>query len=102
MKITKYIFFALFFITLSWGAQAVKITSSSQLLNGNHADGVIGDYLLWNDSVSFVISDIPNTTSPGNTGGLCIDAALHDGIDDFDLFYLYLVGKLKKLSLKSF
>ncbi|MEA2078230.1 MAG: metallophosphoesterase [Candidatus Marinimicrobia bacterium] len=89
MKIMKYLLL-LCIIGISWAAQATKITSDTQLLTGDHAVGVIGDYILSNDSVSFIISDIPNVLYPGNTGGLCIDAALNGGIDDFDLMYLYL------------
>jgi len=90
MKIIKHILLTLSIISFAWSANALKITSSAQLLSGNHAKGVIGDYLIDNDSASFVISDIPNTLYPGKSGGLCIDAALEGGSDDFDLLYLYL------------
>lgn len=89
MKIMKYLLL-LGIIGISWAAQATKITSNAQLLSGDHAVGIIGDFILLNDSVSFIISDIPNVLYPGNTGGLCIDAALNGGMDDFDLMYLYL------------
>ncbi len=90
MKPIKYLLLLIYLISFSWGAQALKITSTSQLLNGTNASGVVGDYLLANDSVSFIISDIPNTLSWGNTGGQLVDACLSGGLDDFDLFYLYL------------
>ncbi|MCK4819663.1 hypothetical protein KA005_28110, partial [bacterium] len=89
MKIMKYLLL-LSIIGISWAAQATKITSSAQLLTGDHAVGIIGDYLIKNDSVSFIVSDIPHAISHGNTGGQCIDAALNGEIDDFDLMYLYL------------
>ncbi|MCK4530218.1 MAG: metallophosphoesterase [Candidatus Marinimicrobia bacterium] len=90
MKLIKWILFSLCLINLSWGALATKITSDTQLIPGDHALGVVGDYLISNDSVDFIISDIPNSVYPGNTGGLCIDAALNGGMDDFVLMYLYL------------
>lgn len=80
----------LIFISILGASQALQITSTSQLISGPDADGVVGDYLLANDSVEFVITDIPHAVSNANTGGQCIDAALLGGLDDFDLFYLYL------------
>ena len=90
MKFIKHIILVLSLISLAWATNALKITSPAQLLSGDHATGVVGDYLLSNDSASFIISDIPNTLSPGKSGGLCIDATLEGGSDDFDLLYLYL------------
>lgn len=71
-------------------SQALKITSASQLLPGNKAKGIVGDYLISNNTVSFVISKISHKINPGKSGGLVIDATLGGGLDDFDLFYLYL------------
>ncbi|MCF7832715.1 MAG: metallophosphoesterase [Candidatus Marinimicrobia bacterium] len=90
MKRIKYTLILLSLLSLTWAANAVKITSSAQLISGTNANGVIGDYLLMNDSVNFVISDIPNAYSSSNTGGQCIDAALIGGLDEFKLLYLYL------------
>ena len=80
----------LLIINLAWGAEAFVITNNSYLLSGSRANGVLGDYIIKNDSVSFVINNIPNTKSPGKSGGLCIDAVVNGGQDDFDLMYLYL------------
>ncbi|MFA6619145.1 MAG: metallophosphoesterase [Candidatus Neomarinimicrobiota bacterium] len=71
-------------------SQAFKITQSSQLLSGNKAKGIIGDYLIDNNTASFVISNISHKINPGKSGGLCLDATLKGGLDDFDLLYLYL------------
>ena len=90
MDFRKSIIFLFSIISFAWAAQALVISSSSQLLPGDDAEAIVGDYLLKNDSVSFVISDIPNTISPGKSGGLCIDAVVNGGQDDFDLMYLYL------------
>jgi predicted phosphodiesterase len=90
MKSVKYAIFLLSFMSFSFGAEALKITSSSQLINGNNATAAVGDYLIKNESASFIISDIPRILSPGTSGGQCIDAALNGGSDDFDLMYLYL------------
>lgn len=76
--------------TILQASQAFKITSNSQLLSGDNALGIVGDYLLKNDSVSFVISDITHLTSQKKYGGNIIDAAFQSGLDDFDLMYLYL------------
>jgi predicted phosphodiesterase len=101
MKFIKYIILVLSLISLAWAANALKITSSAQLLAGSNATGVVGDYLLNNDSASFIISDIPNTLSPGKSGGLCIDAVLNGGLDDFDLMYLYLDKDWPRQSIYS-
>ncbi len=77
-------------INTAYASQALLITSTSQLLNGSNAFGAVGDYLLSNDSVKIIITDISHNLSPGNTGGQLVDAALIGGTDDFDLFYLYL------------
>ncbi len=90
MKKQHLISILLIIIGFANAAQVSKITSSSQLFSGTHANGVVGDYIIKNDSVSFVIADIPNTKSPGKSGGLCIDAVVNGGQDDFDLMYLYL------------
>ena len=90
MKILRQIILLLSLITTGWAAEATIITTNSQLLSGDDAQGVIGDYLLKNDSISFVISDIANIISPGKSGGNIIDAVVGSGLDDFDLMYLYL------------
>ena len=101
MKPIKHLLLFICLISFSWGAQAIKINSNSQLLSGTHATAVIGDYLIKNDSVSFIISDIPNTLSPGKTGGLCIDATINGSMDDFDLMYLYLNKDWPRQSMYS-
>ncbi len=101
MKSIKYLFLLICLISFSWGAQAIKISSDSQLLSGTHTTAVIGDYLIKNDSVSFIISDIPNTQYPGKSGGLCIDATLEGGSDDFDLLYLYLNNDYPRQAIYS-
>lgn len=90
MNFRKSIIFLFSLISFAWAAQALVISNSSQLLSGDDAEALVGDYLLINDSVSFIISDISNTISPGKSGGLCIDAVVNGGRDDFDLMYLYL------------
>ena len=90
MKYLVQFYLLLLSLSILGASQALKITSTDQLISGPDADGAIGDYLLKNDSVQFVISDIPHAVANANTGGQCIDAVLTGGLDDFDLFYLYL------------
>ncbi|MEW5740405.1 MAG: CehA/McbA family metallohydrolase [Myxococcota bacterium] len=58
------------------GATATQITEADQLVGGNWAQGVVGDYLLENDRIRVVIQAPGRTISPTPYGGTIIDADL--------------------------
>jgi hypothetical protein len=66
---------------------ARRITDPADLITGPLADGQVGDYLLANDVVRFIIQDAPKRDmySVGCFGGNIIDAELigHPGLDNF-------------------
>ena len=71
----------LFLFTLgtapAFGAtHAQWIDSTAQLIPGSAAVGQIGDLLLWNDEVSFIISSIAHPYGYADSGGNIIDAVL--------------------------
>ena len=58
------------------GASAVRITDASQLLQGPTAQGRLGDYLLENGRVRFVIQGPDRTLGPLPYGGTVLDGVL--------------------------
>lgn len=56
-------------------AYAGRMTQTAELLTGPQAEGQIGDFILTNGAVSFVIEDLENTHGNGATGGNVLDAA---------------------------
>jgi hypothetical protein len=55
-------------------ARAVRITSEAELLSGRTARGRVGDFKLWNDKVTFVLSDVGLDDGYQRYGGLPVDA----------------------------
>ncbi len=70
-------------------AQAFRVTSQNQLLMGPAADGKIGDYVLKNDKVAFLIGDKNNYHGYMKSGGNVLDAVYNGGEDEFDEFHTY-------------
>ncbi len=73
------------------GAIAKRITSEDELIGGPAADGKIGDYLLKNDRVAFVIGNKDNYHGYMRSGGNVLDAALtsanYDLLDEFHTYF---------------
>ncbi len=70
-------------------AQAFQVTQTSQLLLGPAADGRIGDYVLKNDKVAFLIGNLNNYHGYMKCGGNVLDAVYSNGEDEFDEFHTY-------------
>ena len=70
-------------------AQAYRVTSTSQLLKGPAAAGKLGDYVLKNDKVAFLIGDLNNYHGYMKSGGNVLDAVYNGGEDEFDEFHTY-------------
>jgi Calcineurin-like phosphoesterase len=69
---------------------AFQITSTSDLLGGASATGVVTDYMMANDSIVVVISDIPHDGFHAVSGGNIIDAANQTTrFDGLGTHYLY-------------
>ena len=69
---------------------AYQITSPSVLLSGDYADGQIDDYMLENDLISVLISDIGHTGYYAVSGGNILDAGCSmDRIDALAELYIY-------------
>ncbi|MEW6430345.1 MAG: CehA/McbA family metallohydrolase [Myxococcota bacterium] len=85
------------FSNVGAGASAAQIASADQLVGGNWAQGVVGDYLLENDRVRVVIQAPGRTISPTPYGGTIIDADLKRtgaGRDEFGkLESIYAFGR---------
>ena len=65
-------------------AQAYRVTSTSQLLKGPAAAGKVGDYVLKNDKVAFLIGDLNNYHGYMKSGGNVLDAVYNGVEDEFD------------------
>ena len=74
MSASRIILLILLLPTLVFATSATQITSSGQLLNGYYANGQIGDYLIENQNIAVIVSDIGHTVHYGETGGNVIDA----------------------------
>jgi hypothetical protein len=66
-------------------ARAAKITSNTQLIGGPAARAEVGDYLLENDKVRFIIQDKTYNRGAGLFGGSLIDADLVRNRTDADV-----------------
>lgn len=64
------------FSNVGTGATATQVATVDQLIGGNWAQGVVGDYLLQNDRIRVVIQAPGRTISPTPYGGTIIDADL--------------------------
>lgn len=91
MSASRIAFMLLLLPSLLFATSATQITSSGQLLSGYYANGQIGDYLIENQNIAVIVSDIGHTVHYGETGGNIIDAGYtnsrNDGIEEL---YLYL------------
>ena len=58
------------------GAHAQRVTDASQLVSGPTAQGRVGDYLLENDRVRFVVQGPDRTIGPLPYGGTVLDGVL--------------------------
>jgi len=76
---------------ISHGAvTAYQIGSSGVLLSGDYADGQVGDYMIENDLIAMVISDIGHTGYHTVSGGNILDAGSStDRIDALAELYTY-------------
>lgn len=77
-------------------AFAGEVTEASQLIPGPAQSGVIGDFYLKNDKVSFIIQAATRVLGVIPQGGNVVDAALADGsqVDQFgELGLIYLAGR---------
>ncbi len=75
----------------AWGmVTAYQISSSGQLLSGDYVDGQVGDYMLENDLIAVVISDIGHTGYYTVSGGNILDAGSSgERIDALAELYTY-------------
>ncbi|MBU1951100.1 MAG: metallophosphoesterase [Candidatus Eisenbacteria bacterium] len=84
------IFCGLFVPPAAGSVTAHRITSSQDYLTGYYSDGQINDYILENDLVAVVISDIDHVQYNANTGGNIIDAGASSArIDALGNLYTY-------------
>jgi hypothetical protein len=77
-------------------AFAGQVTDPSQLIPGPAQSGLVGDYFIKNDKVSFIIQSPTRVLGVIPQGGNVVDAALADGtqLDQFgELGMMYLVGR---------
>jgi hypothetical protein len=77
-------------------AFAGEVTDSSQLIPGPAASGMVGDFFIRNDKVSFIVQAPTRVLGVIPQGGNVVDAALADGtqVDHFgELGLIYLVGR---------
>ncbi len=71
-------------------ATAFEITSSTDLLTGDLATGVVSDFCLANDQIVLIISDIPHDGGGAVSGGNIIDAGtVVDRFDALTSLYTY-------------
>ncbi|AEX85694.1 hypothetical protein XO10_06355 [Marinitoga sp. 1135] len=70
-------------------AKAFKVTDKSQLLPGPAADGKVGDYILKNEKVAFLIGQLDNYHGYMKSGGNILDAIYCGGEDQFDEMHTY-------------
>lgn len=77
-------------------AFAGVVTDPSQLIPGPAQSGIVGDYFIKNDKVSFIVQSPARVLGVLPQGGNVVDAALADGsqVDHFgELGLLYVVGR---------
>jgi len=88
--------------TVVFATSATQITSSPQLLNGYYANGQIGDYLIENQNIAVIVSDIGHTVNYGETGGNLIDAGYTNSRNDaVEELYLYLDDEWPRQAIYS-
>ena len=81
------------------GASAGEVTDASQLLTGPAQSGIIGDYFIKNDVVSFIVQAPTRAIGVIPQGGNVIDAALTDGTNQLvqdhfgELALIYKLGR---------
>jgi hypothetical protein len=82
------------------GASAGQVTDASQLVTGPAQSGLVGDFYIKNDVVSFIVQSPTRVIGVVPQGGNLVDAALIDGSgqqlqeDHFgELSLIYLVGR---------
>jgi hypothetical protein len=81
------------------GAQeafAGQVTDASQLIPGPAQSGIVGDFFIKNDRVSFIVQSPARVLGVLPQGGNVVDAAFSDGtqVDHFgELGLIYLVGR---------
>jgi hypothetical protein len=81
------------------GAQqafAGQVSDPSQLIAGPAASGMVGDFFIRNDKVSFIVQSPTRVLGVIPQGGNVVDAVLADGtqVDQFgELGLIYLVGR---------
>ncbi len=80
--------FVLIFSTLAFG-EAFRVTSEDQLFKGPEVSGKIGDYVLKNDRVAFLVGDLHNFHGYMKSGGNVLDAIYIGGKDEFDEVHTY-------------
>ncbi len=72
------------------GVSAYRITSPDSLFSGTYADGQLHDYMLENDRIAVLISDIGHTEYNALSGGNLLDAGSSDDrVDTVAEFYTY-------------
>src|ERR1700761_9176387 len=80
-------------------ASAGQVTDAAQLVTGPAQSGLVGDFFLKNDRVTFIIQAPPRVIGVSPQGGNVVDAVLTDGthqtVDDHfgELGLLYLAGR---------
>ncbi|HTL34362.1 MAG TPA: hypothetical protein VL326_14645, partial [Kofleriaceae bacterium] len=77
-------------------AYAGKVTDPAQLIPGPASSGLVGDFYIRNDKVSFIVQSPARVLGVVPQGGNVVDAALADGtqVDQFgELGLIYLVGR---------
>ncbi len=80
-------------------AYAGQVTDESQLLQGPAKSGLVGDFFIKNDRVSFIVQAPTRVIGVIPQGGNVVDAALTDGtkqtVDDHfgELALIYLLGR---------
>ncbi len=80
--------FLLIFSSLAL-AKAFRVTSEDQLFKGPEVSGKVGDYILDNGKVAFLIGDLGNFHGYMQSGGNVLDAIYKGGKDEFDEVHTY-------------
>lgn len=81
------------------GASAGQVTDEAQLVHGPAQSGLVGDYFIKNDKVTFIVQSPTRVIGVIPQGGNVVDAVLTDGtnqiVDDHfgELGLIYLLGR---------
>lgn len=84
-----FLVFSLLTVAAFSNAKVFRVTDKSQLLNGPAADGKVGDYILTNEKVSFLIGNLNNYHGYMKSGGNLLDVTYAGGEDQFDEMHTY-------------